>query len=173
MLILDGNKESLISLRVVQKLNLDTSSINLMIDVGPNQYIKIIDKDEDSGSEHKELKLEPTDSKSNFIENGTKSYYTLTAYTAGIESTGKTPDHPAYGITSSGASVKENHTIACPKNLEFGTKVYIPSLNTIYTCEDRGGAIKGNRLDIYIENLDDAYTFGVKKDVEVYILTYK
>ena len=36
----------------------------------------------------------------------------ITYYTAGPESTGKTPDHPAYGITRSGAVVEEGRTIA-------------------------------------------------------------
>lgn len=101
---------------------------------------------------------------------GTKAYYTLTAYTAGIESTGKTKDSADYGVTASGEVVKENHTIACPPNLKFGTKIYIVSLERMYTCEDRGAAIKGERLDIYMENVSDAYEFGVKRNEEIYIL---
>ena len=37
--------------------------------------------------------------------------FEITYYTAGAESTGKTPGHPAYGITS-GTTVKEGQTIA-------------------------------------------------------------
>lgn len=109
------------------------------------------------------------DSYSSSIE-GVKAYYTLTAYTAGYESTGKTPSHPEYGITASGTYVKEGRTIACPKTMDFGTQVYIPSLDNTYTCEDVGGAIKSGKLDIYIENLNEALEFGRKKNVEVYIL---
>lgn len=96
--------------------------------------------------------------------------YEVTAYTAGPESTGKTEDHPAYGITASGAEVKENHTLACPKNLAFGTRVYIPYFNNVFTCEDRGAAITDGKLDVYMSNLSDALEFGRRK-LDVVILT--
>lgn len=86
--------------------------------------------------------------------------YEVTAYTAGPESTGKTPDHPAYGITASGEHVRENHTLACPKSLPFGTRVKIPYFNNVFICEDRGGAITEGKLDVYIPDLDEARAFG-------------
>ena len=95
--------------------------------------------------------------------------YEITAYTAGYESTGKTPEHPAYGITASGAVVKENYTIACPPELEFGTKVFIPYFSKTFVCEDRGGAIKGKTIDVYMEKLVDAKQFG-RQMLEIYIL---
>ena len=76
-------------------------------------------------------------------------FATLTAYTAGYESTGKTPAHPAYGITSSGAKVKENHTIAVDPNvIPIGTYVYIEGIG-IRKAEDTGSAIKARRSMIY------------------------
>lgn len=102
------------------------------------------------------------------VELPHKHVYEVTAYTAGPESTGKTPSHPAYGITTSGAYVKENHTIACPKELPFGTKIYIPFFDELYVCEDRGGAIKGETLDVYMESVDEAILFGRRK-LDIYI----
>lgn len=97
-------------------------------------------------------------------------YATLTAYTAGYESTGKTPSHPAYGITASGAKVKENHTIAVdPDVIPLGTLVYIEGLG-IRKAEDTGSAIKGHKIDVYIPDLEEALEFGVKKNVKVYVL---
>lgn len=97
-------------------------------------------------------------------------YATLTAYTAGYESTGKTPSHPAYGITASGAKVKENHTIAVdPDVIPLGTLVYIEGLG-IRKAEDTGSAIKGHKIDVYIPDLEEALEFGVKKNVRVYVL---
>lgn len=94
-------------------------------------------------------------------ENGLP--FTVTAYTAGYESTGKQPDDPAYGITASGAMVEEGNTIACPQALPFGTKIHIPELDETYVCQDRGSAITNGKLDIYIEDLDDALEFGVQE----------
>lgn len=88
--------------------------------------------------------------------------FKVTAFTAGYESTGKTPDHPAYGITASGKRVKENHTIASDWDvLPPGTVVYIEDVG-IRTVEDRGGKVKGNHIDLYIEGLDEALEWGVQ-----------
>ncbi|ASK64424.1 hypothetical protein CFK37_15065 [Virgibacillus phasianinus] len=95
--------------------------------------------------------------------------YTVTAYTAGYESTGKEPGDPAYGITASGNHVDEGQTIACPQSLPFGTKVQIPYFNETFVCQDRGSAITKGRLDVYMSDLDDALQFGVR-DLQVQIL---
>ena len=92
-----------------------------------------------------------------------------TAYTAGYESTGKRPGHPAYGITRSGQKVAEGRTIAVdPRVIPLGTWLYIKDVG-LRRAEDTGGKIKGNRLDIYMESLQEALVFGVQ-DVEVYVL---
>lgn len=93
----------------------------------------------------------------------------VTAYTAGPESTGKTPDHPLYGITASGNPVKEWHTIAAGPSIPFGTKIYIPEFMRTFVVEDRGGAITDNHLDIYMERLEDAREFG-RKDIYVFVI---
>lgn len=97
--------------------------------------------------------------------------FTVTAYTAGYESTNKHPGDPWYGITASGEIVQENHTIACPQALPFGTKIHIPQLDETYVCEDRGSAITNGRLDIYIEDLQEALEFGVQQ-LQVKVWTY-
>lgn len=76
------------------------------------------------------------------------------AYTAAADECDKSD-----GITASGLKVKENRTIACPKEFPFGLKIKIEGMGT-YTCEDRGGAIKGNKIDIYMETKKEAFKFG-------------
>jgi 3D (Asp-Asp-Asp) domain-containing protein len=88
--------------------------------------------------------------------------YEVTAYTAYEESTGKTPAHPAFGITASGRRVQPGITAACPRELPFGTWLEIEGVGK-RRCDDRGGAIRGNRLDIYIPELTDALEFGRKR----------
>lgn len=95
--------------------------------------------------------------------------YEVTAYTAGPESTGKTPDHPAYGITASGAKVREGHTVACPPAIPFGTRLLIEGVG-VRTCEDRGSAITDGKLDVYMADLDEALKFG-RQALEVRILS--
>ncbi|MNH75620.1 Cell wall-binding protein YocH precursor [compost metagenome] len=96
--------------------------------------------------------------------------YTLTSYTAGYESTGKRPGDKGYGITASGKRVKEGRTIAAdPKVLPLGTKVYIDGIGE-RVVEDTGSAIKKNKIDVYIADLDKALEFGVKRNVKVKIL---
>ena len=95
--------------------------------------------------------------------------YKITAYTAGYESTGKTPEHPAYGITASGAEVKEGITVASDwEVLPVGSKVYIEDVGFRWV-EDRGGAVKGQHIDIYIEDLTQALEWGVQEK-RVYLL---
>ncbi|EKD58875.1 MAG: protein YuiC [uncultured bacterium] len=63
------------------------------------------------------------------------------------------------GITASGIKVQANRTIACPPEFPFGAKIEIEGMGT-YICEDRGGAIKGNKIDIYMETKTEAFAFG-------------
>ena len=98
--------------------------------------------------------------------------FQVTAYTE--DNCDKLPSHPAYGITSSGEYVKEWYTIAAPKNIPFGTVIYIPFFKDmpnkgIFVVKDRGGAIKEGRLDVYMKDIQDAINFG-RRDLEVYIL---
>lgn len=95
--------------------------------------------------------------------------YEVTAYTAGYESTGKHPWHPAHGITASGAYVEEGRTVACGPSYDFGTQFYIPHFDNVFTCEDRGGAITDRHLDIFMSDLGQALEFG-RRELQAYIL---
>ena len=86
----------------------------------------------------------------------------FSAYTAAADECGKSD-----GITASGLKVKIERTLACPPQYPFGTKVKIDGMGT-FVCEDRGGAIKGNHFDIYVETKKEAFAFGRRHlDAEV------
>ena len=72
------------------------------------------------------------------------------------------------GITASGEKAVEERTIAADPAIPFGSRVYIPELGKTYTVTDRGGAIRGNRLDLYMVSRKKALKFGVQW-LEVYI----
>ena len=76
------------------------------------------------------------------------------AYTAAADECGN-----SRGITASGVKVLENRTLACPPQFPFGAKVQIDGMGT-FVCEDRGGAIKGNHFDIYMQTKAQAFAFG-------------
>ena len=80
--------------------------------------------------------------------------FTATGYCPCKKCCGKTN-----GITASGAKATANHTIAAPSIYKFGTKIEIAGMG-IYTVEDRGGAITGNKIDVYFNSHSEALQFG-------------
>ncbi len=119
------------------------------------------------------------------IKKGTKDYFitesgkklkfkkalrvSATAYHAGFESTGKRPGDKYYGMTRSGTQVRPGVIAVDPKVIPLGSKVYIKEYKKIYSAEDTGGAIKGNKIDIYYEDKDYVDKFG-RKTLNIYVL---
>ena len=64
----------------------------------------------------------------------------------------------ADGITASGVPAV-GKMIAAPKTYAFGTKMDIPGYGTALV-QDRGGAIKGNKLDLLFPSHQDALNWG-------------
>lgn len=88
--------------------------------------------------------------------------YEWTAYCPCMECCGKTD-----GITASGVKAVEGVTIAADTSiLPFETTVIMDGHE--YTVQDIGGAIKGNRIDLYFDSHQDALDFG-RQWKEIYI----
>lgn len=67
----------------------------------------------------------------------------------------------ADGVTASGTKATEGRTIAAdPDVLPMGTTVIIDGHT--YTVEDVGGAIKGKRIDIFMNSHEEALQAGVR-----------
>lgn len=97
---------------------------------------------------------------------------TATGYTAGVESTGKKPGDPLYGLTYSGVKVKRDlySTVAAdPSVFPIGTILFIPNYG-LGVVADTGSAIKGNRIDLYFETVHDVYNEWGKKTLDVYVI---
>ncbi|MFD0717543.1 3D domain-containing protein [Paenibacillus sp. GCM10027626] len=95
-----------------------------------------------------------------------------TGYTAGIESTGKRPGHPDYGITYSGVKVRRDYvsTIAAdPAIFPIGTLLYVPDYGYAVVA-DTGSKIKGKKIDLYFETTKQVYAQWGKKSVKVHVL---
>ena len=82
------------------------------------------------------------------------------AYTCGLESTGKRPVDPGYCVTASGYRLRPgDKVVAMGKKYPFGTQVMIPGYG-LATVRDRGSAISDNHVDLYFERLEDALRWG-------------
>lgn len=106
------------------------------------------------------------------MEQYPKATVVATGYTAGIESTGKTADHPGYGITYSGVEVKRDlySTIAADLTIyPIGTIMYIPNYG-YGVVADKGAAINGNKIDLYYETVEDVYAEWGKQEVEIFVV---
>ncbi|MFR0910234.1 3D domain-containing protein [Eubacterium sp.] len=92
-------------------------------------------------------------SKTKYKKIGT---FKITGYCGCSSCCGKTT-----GITASGTKATAGRTIAADTSkLPFGTKVVINGHT--YTVEDRGGAIRGNRIDVFFSSHAKALEWGVR-----------
>lgn len=81
---------------------------------------------------------------------------TVTAYCGCSACCGKST-----GITASGTKATAGRTIAASSQYTFGTKIEIQGYGT-YIVEDRGGAITGNKIDMFFGSHSEALAFGRK-----------
>jgi len=78
-----------------------------------------------------------------------------------VFSTGPNKGKPKQvGKTASGAMARKG-TIAADSRYPFGTRMYIPGYGW-GTVQDRGGAIKGDRLDLFFKSHKAAVRWGRK-----------
>lgn len=101
-------------------------------------------------------------------ENGTYESvgtFTLTAYCPCSICCGQY-SNPSNPTTASGTTATAGRTIAADTSkFPFGTQLVING--QVYTVEDVGGAIKGNKIDIYFNTHQEAINFG-RQSAEVY-----
>lgn len=81
--------------------------------------------------------------------------YKVTAYCPCAKCCGRTS-----GRTASGTKATAGRTVATSSQFAFGTQLNIGG--HVYTVEDRGGAISGNRIDIYVNSHAEALQWGVR-----------
>lgn len=87
-----------------------------------------------------------------------------TSYTAATS--GKSRDHPRYGITYLGWKATKGVIAVDPRVINLGTKMYVPGYGA-GTAADTGGAIKGRHIDLAYDEDNLILWF---KWVDVYLL---
>jgi len=91
------------------------------------------------------------------------------AYAIDMNASAYTPyDEGCNGITATGVKARYGIAAVDTNVIPFGTQLYIPGYG-FAVAADRGGAIKGNKIDLCYESLSDALKFG-RKNLTVYVL---
>lgn len=83
-------------------------------------------------------------------------------------------DPTAGSMTASGTRARVGAVAVDPRVIPLGSKLYIESMDGFAsygyaTAEDTGGAIKGNRIDLFYSTNAQANRFG-RRNVKVYVL---
>ena len=98
---------------------------------------------------------------SRVIENATVTHYCICE-----KCCGKSPDHPAYGITASGREAVPGYSVAVdPALIELGATLYLDfGDGTLQECraDDTGSAVAGAHIDLCVANHQEALELGVR-----------
>ncbi len=104
-----------------------------------------------------EAKQQPVQSNTNQQEPKKQLTMTATAYSAN--------DGGISGVTATGVDLNKNpdaKVIAVdPSVIPLGSKVYVEGYG-VATAADTGGAIKGNKIDVFVAKKSDANNWGVR-----------
>jgi 3D (Asp-Asp-Asp) domain-containing protein len=86
-----------------------------------------------------------------------------------MEATAYTPwDEGCTGITKTGIPARYGIVAVDPAVIKLGSRLYIPGYGQALAA-DIGGAIVGNRIDLCMESVEEALSFG-RRTVKVYVL---
>lgn len=160
------------SLIVETKDNTDTAKASEEVNVKESEVVvggKIIDKVQQAINALKnaeKIKTGVTDvSKLKYSKVIT---VTATAYSADPNENG------GYTVTKIGTPLRHGVVAVDPSIIPLGSKLYIESMDGqasygYAVAQDTGSAIKGNKIDVFIADKSQVYSFG-KRQVKVYIL---
>jgi 3D (Asp-Asp-Asp) domain-containing protein len=109
-----------------------------------------------SRGESRNKSIENISSKSSSSSDGTHMRVEATAYTG-------------HGTTSTGTTPRWGTIAVDPSIIPYGTRVYIPQFGREFIAEDCGGAIKGNKIDIFMNDKGSVYNWG-RKHIDIYIV---
>ena len=101
-----------------------------------------------------------------FINKVNAEVFKATAYCSCEKCCDKDPSDELYGITASGKRARWGTVAVDRRVIKLGSRLRIKGFpGTIFRAEDIGGAIKGNRIDVWFPSHREALKFGVQKIV--------
>lgn len=146
----DGLKEVTYKIKYQNGVEIEKIVLSEVMVKEPISKIVQIQKTETSRS----ASLPRTTTTSSVASTGGATYK-ITAYCSCAKCCGK-----ATGRTASGTRATAGRTVAASGQFAFGTQLNIGG--HVYTVEDRGGAIKGNKIDIFVNSHAEALQWGVR-----------
>ena len=149
----DGLKEVTYKVKYQNDIEIEKTVISEVVLQEPVNKIVQVQKTQTSRSAQARTADATAATTTSTVING--QTYKITAYCSCSKCCGKTT-----GRTASGTKATAGRTVAASSKFAFGTKLNIGG--HIYTVEDRGGAINGNRIDIYVNSHSQALQWGVK-----------
>lgn len=90
------------------------------------------------------------------------------------EATAYTCEGKSWNITATGTTARYGEIAVDPSVIALGSRLYVVSddgycVYGVCTAEDTGGAIKGNRIDLYFDTYNECINFG-RRQCTVYVL---
>ena len=150
----DGLKEVTYKIKYQNDVEIEKTVISEVVVKEPeNKIVQVQKKAIKTTSRAAETSRTPVSTTSTAVIGG--ETYKITAYCSCAKCCGKST-----GRTASGAKATAGVTVAAPAKFAFGTKLNIGG--HVYTVQDRGGAIQGNRIDVYVSSHSAALQWGVK-----------
>lgn len=77
--------------------------------------------------------------------------------------------YSGHSITATGTVPKWGTIAVDPSVIPYGTKVYIPVFDKVFIAEDCGSAIKGYKIDIFMNSSSETKNFG-RRNIEIKIM---
>ena len=143
-------------MKLVTKVDIEVPKVDVKVE----EPIVEVDEPEEPAPEAIEHEESPVE---RLVEVGECK---ITHYCICKKCCGKDPDHPAYGITASGRKAEPYLSVAVDRSIiPLGSEVIIDYGNgnvDSYRADDVGGAIKGNRIDVCVEDHQTGRELGVK-----------
>ena len=88
-----------------------------------------------------------------------------------MRATAYTPyDGGNVGRTALGNYAGKGHAAVDPEMIPLGSIVYIEGYGYAI-CDDIGGAIKGSIIDVGVDTMAEAYEWGTRDNVKVYLVS--
>lgn len=113
----------------------------------------------------KYVKVSGNSTSSSISQNSNNSSNNNVVRTVNVVATAYT----GYSTTSTGQKPVWGTIAVDPKIIPYGTKVYIPQFGRTFIANNTGGAIKGNKIDIFMNTKKECYNWG-RRTIEIQIL---